>query len=328
MHNIELLNSVLTKRKEGKSYGEIAKNFNITKSTVQYMLKYRKNMKKKTGPKEKISKNDKRRIRSLVTDMNKNQTKVSCGLLNETLQLHVHRTTVLRTLRCMNYNYQNLPSKLKLSYHVKQKRVQFAKDCIINNVNWNKVIFSDEKRFSLYGCDSYQSWIHTNESKVRVKKVLKSPGIMIWAMLLPNGLISFRRLRGKQNSECYVKILREIVIPIAKMNLEPGFIYQHDNCPIHVSRVTKKYCNDSGLNVMDWPAHSPDINIIENLWWVISEGVYKRGPIKNLKELELRITETVNNLNETKREIINSLYGSIKKRLCEVIYRRGEKTKY
>ena len=86
------------------------------------------------------------------------------------------------------------------------------------------------------------------------------------------------------------------------MNLRPGFI--------------------------NLPPHSPDINIIENLWSVISERVYSTGLISNLRELELRIKEAIHYLVETKLEITTRLYDSIKSRLCEVIFRKGERIKY
>ena len=301
---------------------------NLSRATVQRIVSSKGKTYKKRTPKEKITKYEKRKINTYINYQNQNGTKVSCKDIIEFVGLNVHRTTVLRTLRTLKYNYENLPYKFKLSPKAKQQRLIFAKQCIINNIDFRKVAFSDEKRFSLHGCDSFYTWVHSKQSPVRVRKIIKSPGVMVWAMVLPNGLISFRFMKGKQNADDYIKIIKDVVIPITKLNLGNEVIYQHDNCPIHSARKTKMFCISSNLEILDWPAYSPDLNIIENLWQIISSQVYIHGPPKNIKDLQLCIEKSINDINENGSEIVHNLYQSIKKRLCEVIMRRGERIKY
>lgn len=321
----EIKKIIYEKRTNGKSYGSIAKELHLSRSTVQKIIVRRKNMCKKRGPKERISKFEKRRIRSFITDQFNQGKKVSCKQIVENFNLNVHRTTILRVLRCLKYNYKNLPYKFKLSPKLKSKRVAFAKKCLIENVNWQKVVFSDEKRFSLNGCDSFYTWVHSNQSPSRVRKVIKAPGLMVWAMVLPNGLISFQFLKGNQSADNYIQIIKNVVIPISRLNLTSDYTYQHDNCPIHVARKTRNYCTSSNLKVLDWPASSPDLNIIENLWQIISLKVYEEGAPQNIKELKIKVIEAIHAINESQSEIVKNLYNSIRGRLCEVIFRRGER---
>lgn len=312
-------------KKGGMSYRDIGLLMNMKRSAVQQVIdRYGKPLKKR-GRKFKISKRDKRRMISIIDDRNDEGKKTTCNLIKNELGLNVHRSTILRELKSLKCHYSNLPSKFKLNYKVKRKRVEKCKEYIINNVNWCDTIFSDEKKFSLYGCDSYYSWFHGNKTPKHIRRVLRAPSVMVWGMITPNGLLSIRFLDGRQNSKKYISLLKDVLIPIGKLNVGDKFIYQQDNCPIHASKETGQFMKTANLNVLKWPAYSPDINIIENVWSILSNLVYQDGYPKNVSLLKSKILESVKIINETKRSSILNLYGSVRKRLCEVIWKKGER---
>ena len=45
----------------------------------------------------------------------------------------------------------------------------------------------------------------------------------------------------------------------------PGFLLVQDNARPHVARVCRQFLDDQGIDTIDWPSHSPDMNQIENL---------------------------------------------------------------
>jgi hypothetical protein len=44
---------------------------------------------------------------------------------------------------------------------------------------------------------------------------------------------------------------------------DPGIIFQQDNAKIHRSYRAQEWFERHGIEVLDWPAHSPDLSPIE-----------------------------------------------------------------
>ena len=55
-------------------------------------------------------------------------------------------------------------------------------------------------------------------------------------------------------------------------------VYQDDNARPHRARVVNDYLQQSGVNRMEWPACSPDLNPTENLWDELDCKVRSNNP--------------------------------------------------
>ena len=96
-------------------------------------------------------------------------------------------------------------------------------------------------------------------------------------MIFANGNIWLEWLKGRQNSESYKQLLDEKSLSRIRREMGNDFILQQDNCSIHVSKHMKEWMAKVNMTTLEWPARSPDLNLIEDVWEMLAQLVYD-GP--------------------------------------------------
>lgn len=147
--------------------------------------------------------------------------------------------------------------------------------------------------------------------------------LMVHGCLMPNGLIFIKKIVGNQKAMDYTRLLKQFVVPCMNLNCETGFNFVQDNAPIHTAKETKVFLQQQHFKTLCWPANSPDLNPIENVWKMISDLVYKEQQPHNSKELEEKIDDAVNRINQYKRNVLKNLYVTFRTRLVDVLKLRG-----
>ncbi len=63
-----------------------------------------------------------------------------------------------------------------------------------------------------------------------------------------------------------------------KLYGDADFIFQQDLAPTHTAKVTNSWFNDHGVTVLNWPANSPDLKPIDNLWGFVKRKMRDTRP--------------------------------------------------
>uniref|UniRef100_A0AAZ3P8U8 Transposase n=1 Tax=Oncorhynchus tshawytscha TaxID=74940 RepID=A0AAZ3P8U8_ONCTS len=150
--------------------------------------------------------------------------------------------------------------------------------------------------------------------------------VMVWGGISLGGRTALHVLaRGSLTAIRYRdEILRPLVRPYAGA-VGPGFLLMQDNAR-HVAGVCQQFLQEEGIDAMDWPARSPDLNPIEHIWDIMSRSIHQRHvapqTVQELADALVQVWE------EIPQETIRHLIRSMPWHCREVIQARGGHTHY
>ncbi len=194
---------------------------------------------------------------------------------------------------------------------------------------WSKVLLSDESKFCIsFGNQGPRVWRKTREAQnpCCLKSSVKFPqSVMIWAAMSSAGAGPLCFLKSTVNAAIYLEILEHFMLPSAdKLHGEADFIFQQNLAPAHTDKGTKSWFNDHGVTVLDWPANSPDLNPIENLYGIVKRKIRDTRP-NSADDLKTAIKATWAFITP---EQCHRLIAFMPRRIDAVIHAKGGPTKY
>ena len=327
---------------EGRSQRSVAAEVNLSQSTVckvyqRFQQTAAFTARPRSGRRRCTSERDDRFIVSMAL-RNRHQTGVTIQQrLREVRGVVASEWTVRRRLKVANLTPRRPATGPRLLPRHLTARKEFArihKNWTLDQ--WTPILFSDECRMCLNGCDRRERVYRRPEERyaqccISERVAYGGGSVMFWGgisydartelVFVPSG----GRGGGLTAARYITEILEDHVVPYAGM-FDEGFMLMQDNAPCHTARVTAAYLREVGIHTMVWPAMSPDLNPIEHMWDRLKRNVRARNPAPaTVDELKIALLEEWEAIPQN---YIRKLIKSMKNRLRCVSRARGSNTRY
>ncbi|KAI0998322.1 hypothetical protein K3495_g9870 [Podosphaera aphanis] len=178
----------------------------------------------------------------------------------------------------------------------------------------------------------------TYDNTCIVDRHRKNDSWMFWgsfAGIERDPCVSWEADRGKMTSEGYRQHILPLVVDWRRNRRQEtgrAYLFMHDNAPVHKAPPARDYLIAHEIQPISWPAYSPDLNPIENVWGMMKlyiQNVYpefERGRQRSKAETRRITLEAWYNC--TTEDKLRSLILSMSKRCEEVVKVQGGPNSY
>ncbi|KAL7828173.1 hypothetical protein AOLI_G00313250 [Acnodon oligacanthus] len=240
--------------------------------------------------------------------------------------------TIRNRLHAANLRSHQAARRPAMTALHRQARLRWCRQHMHWNLNmWRKVLFSDESRFCLRKLDRrVKVWRRRGDryADCCTDRVTSFGGgsVMVWGGISLTGKTRLVIIGGNLTAERYRdEILQPVAVPYLH-SLGPNSILQDDNTRPHRAGIIRDYLQNLGVERMEWPASSPDLNPIKHLWDHLGRAVRSRVTnTTTLADLQQMLDEEWDAIPQ---QCVTRLVTSMRRRCQAVVAVYGFSTRY
>jgi hypothetical protein len=314
---------VLNMYKKHLSYRIISSKVGISKTQVARIITRNKHgITAKTQGAQKLLTPRQPRVLKRIALQNR---KMGVRFIRDRMEIKVSHPTTLRRLHELQLVKKRFRRRPVLTPEHKRKRVSFAMENFPKKESLKKWVFTDEKKFRFDGPDGWNKfWVHKHDKRFKPamsKDYGKYKGVMVWGAVSSEGLLALERTTPKMSGDDYLKMVTGPPLDKIRSKCGPHPIFIQDNASTHKKLSTVEGLKDSGMEVPEWPALSPDLNPMENVWSLIVKRLY---PGSSSFESEDELWEGIKSVGKTiTKEDVAPYIDSVPSRFQKVVEKKG-----
>ena len=243
------------------------------------------------------------------------------------LRVQISKATVNRLAQEMHFDAVYQQKQESLSQTQRDYRVYFCKTITLWSGYMLPWVFTDECMLAvnperrrlrvLRGVDSPEKFVDVQGYPIKV---------MVWGCIGQDFRGPLVRISGNLDAIGYQNILRDSEI-FEKLRDRYGtaqsFVFQQDGARPHTAKSTVSFLADHAITLpkeIHWPANSPDLNVIENLWAIIKKQVN----YANIRDANSLYSEANRVWESVDMQTINNLIHDFDPRLRACVAVRGQ----
>lgn len=277
----------------------------------------------RSGRPEKLPKTAEKKLRALLKRKKGGSSRRVAADFYAATGHRLHHTTVSRIGADLGLRYRIRPKKPKLLERHKQARLAFAQQQHSANF-WRHVVSTDEKTFTLH-FEARGQWCEIGEEPEPRGTVKYDVGVRVWGGVCYDGLTPLYRIPKSMTGQQFQQFLQNIVYPDLRRKFGGNFVFQQDGDGSHTAGLVVNWLDEQPEGwIRDWPARSPDLSPVENLWAILLQRLEGKK-VKTADGLWRALKTEWENLP---RSVWRKLGGSWQKRMDLVVAAHGGAIKY